>query len=151
MICPNCNSTDLKKLSLIYEAGTYESHGRLHGLFLGSIGGLWAGRYRGTNQSSLSKMVAPPMKLPYASPTILWVVAFFILMAPVGRGKLSMLMASFLWPTSSQFLPISLARCSTISSLVGGITRSGKHNSSVSVAEPFWKRQDRLAATPKCR
>jgi hypothetical protein len=37
--------------------------------------------------------VRPPGKLPYTSPIILWLVGFFILMAFVGRGKLSWWMA----------------------------------------------------------
>jgi len=40
MVCPNCNSTDLKKLSLIYAAGVYESRGSLLGALVGSGDGL---------------------------------------------------------------------------------------------------------------
>src|SRR5260370_27525836 len=62
MVCPNCNSTDLKKMSLIYAAGVHESRGRILGFFVGSGDGLLFGRYRGTNQNRLSKMVGPPRK-----------------------------------------------------------------------------------------
>jgi hypothetical protein len=90
--CPNCNSTDLKKLSLIHAAGVYESRGSLRGLFLGNSDGLLFGRFRGTSQSRLSKMTGPPKKMPYAVPTVLWLLGFFILMAFDGRGKLSWVM-----------------------------------------------------------
>jgi hypothetical protein len=90
--CPNCNSTDVKKLSLIYAAGVYESRGSLRGLFLGNSDGLLFGRFRGTSQSRLSKMTGPPKKMPYAVPTVLWPLGFFILMAFDGRGKLSWVM-----------------------------------------------------------
>lgn len=93
MVCPNCNSTDLKKISLIYTAGMYESRGRMRGLFLGSSDGWLYGRYRGTNQSHLSKIVGPPGKFPYIAPTILWILGFFVVMAFAGRGRLSTLMA----------------------------------------------------------
>jgi hypothetical protein len=93
VIYPNCNSNDLKKVSLIHAAGVYESRGRWGGLFLGSSHGTFFARYRGTNQSRLSAIAAPPMSLPYASPAILWFIGFFILMAFAGRGKLSTLLA----------------------------------------------------------
>jgi hypothetical protein len=88
--CPNCHSTDLKKISLIYAAGVRESRGRFFGWFLGD--GLWFGRYRGTSQSRLSAMLSPPRKFPYGLPMVLWLVGFFPLMAFVGRGRLSWIM-----------------------------------------------------------
>ena len=36
VICPRCNSTDLKKVSLIYAAGVCESRGRMGGLLFGN-------------------------------------------------------------------------------------------------------------------
>jgi hypothetical protein len=87
--CPNCNSSDVKRVSLIHAAGLYESRGRIRGFLLGKSDGLLFGSYRGTNQSRLSKMVRPPAKFPYATPAILWLVGFFPVMAFVGRGKLS--------------------------------------------------------------
>lgn len=90
MVCPICRSSDLRKASLVYAAGLYESRGGIRGFFLGSRGGgLPFGRYRGTNQSRLSAMAGPPGKLPYTTSIILWLLGFFPLMAFVGRGKLS--------------------------------------------------------------
>jgi hypothetical protein len=94
MPCPNCNSTDLKKLSLIYAAGVHESRGRIGGLLLGFGDGLFLGKYRGMSQSRLSKMAGPPRKAPYVTPVILWVVGLFIVMAFAGRGKLSWMMGA---------------------------------------------------------
>jgi hypothetical protein len=89
MICPSCNSSDMKRVSLIHAAGLYQSRGRIRGFLLGNSDGLVFGRYRGTNQSRLSHLVRPPAKFPYVAPAILWLVGFFPLMAFVGRGKLS--------------------------------------------------------------
>jgi hypothetical protein len=91
VICPSCNSSDLKRVSLIHAAGLYESRGRIRGLFLGGADGWLFGRYRGTNKSQLSKMAGPPAKMPYVGPTTLWLVGFFPIMAFVSRGKLSVL------------------------------------------------------------
>ena len=93
MICPKCQSSDLKKVSLVYAAGSCESRGRVRGWFLGSVDGLLIGGYRGTSQSRLSRMVGPPMRLPYVSPVIFWLAGFFVVMEFAGRGKLSTLMA----------------------------------------------------------
>ena len=95
MRCPRCNSTDLKKASLIYAAGVYESRGRIGGLLFGDGDAFFVGKYRGANQSLMSKMAGPPRKAPYVAPVILWLVGFFIVMAFAGRGKLSEAMASF--------------------------------------------------------
>jgi hypothetical protein len=54
--------------------------------------GALVGRYRGTSQSRLSRMLNPPRKLPYVAPTILWLIGFFMLMSFDGRGKLSWVM-----------------------------------------------------------
>jgi len=79
-------------VSLIHEAGVYESRGSLRGIILGTTYGLLFGRFRGTSQSLLSKRIDPPKKMPYAAPAILWLLGFFILLAFDGRGKLSWLM-----------------------------------------------------------
>jgi hypothetical protein len=74
---------------MIHAAGMYGSRGQVRGLLLGDS---FFGRYRGTNQSRLSKLVDPPAKFPYATPAILWLVGFFPLMAFIGREKLSFAM-----------------------------------------------------------
>ena len=94
MVCPNCNSTDLKTASLIHAAGLYESRGRIGGLLFGNGDGFFVGKYRKANQSRLSKMVAPPRKAPYVLPVILWLMGFFIVVAFAGRGKLSWMMGA---------------------------------------------------------
>lgn len=94
MVCANCNSTDLKKLPLIHAAGTYESSGRFRGSLFGDSDGLLFARYKGTSQSRLSKMVGPPRRLPLATPMILWLLGFFILIAFDCRGKLSWVMGT---------------------------------------------------------
>jgi hypothetical protein len=94
MRCPHCNSTDLKKASLIYATGVYESRGRIGGLLFGNGDVFFVGKYRGANQSLLSKMVAPPRKAPYVAPLALWLMGFFIVMAFAGRGRLSWMMGA---------------------------------------------------------
>jgi len=90
VFCPDCNSSDMKKMPLIHAAGLYESRGRITGFFLGNSDGLLFGKYRGKNQNRLSTMLNPPRKLPYATPMIFWLAGFFPLMAFVGREKLSL-------------------------------------------------------------
>jgi hypothetical protein len=94
MVCPNCNSTDMKKLSLIYAAGVYESRGRIGGLLFGSGDGFFFGKSRGTSQNRLSAMLRPPRKAPYLAPAIFWVISLFIVMAFAGREKLSWAMGA---------------------------------------------------------
>ena len=94
MRCPHCYSTDLKKASLIYAGGVYQSRGRMGGLLLGSGDAFFVGKYKGANQSLLSKMVGPLRKAPYVAPVILWVMGFFIVMAFAGRGKLLWMMGA---------------------------------------------------------
>lgn len=91
MVCPNCNSADLKKVSLIRAAGLCESRGSLRGFSLDTTEGLLFGRWLGASQSLLSKRVDPPRKAPHLAPAILWLIGFFILLAFDGRGKLSWL------------------------------------------------------------
>ena len=68
--CPKCNGTDLKKVSLAYEEGLFQSEARsrLRAVAVGSGGpDLVVGRAttRGTNQSGLSKKLTPPVKWSY--------------------------------------------------------------------------------------
>ena len=95
MVCSNCNSTDLRKLSLIYAEGSYASTGRIGGISLGEVVSFHFGRYRGRNQSKLSALAGPPRKRSYVAPTIVWLVGFFIVMPFAGRGKLSDTMGLF--------------------------------------------------------
>ena len=68
--CPKCNCTDLKKVSLAYQEGTYhiDARSRMRGLlFAGGGPGILVGRTstRGSQQSALSKRLSPPTKWSY--------------------------------------------------------------------------------------
>ena len=92
MACFKCNSTGLKKVSLIYAEGTREIRGWLSGLILGlgpMVSGQLFGRFGGTGQNRLSASLSPPRKMPLVDPIILWLLGFFAVMAFAGRGKLS--------------------------------------------------------------
>jgi hypothetical protein len=80
--CPKCNSTDLKKVSLVHEEGFFRSEGRtrLRAVVAGGGGpDLVVGRAttRGTGQSALSKKLTPPVKWSYLKVTG-WSVLVFL-------------------------------------------------------------------------
>ena len=80
--CPNCNSTDLTKLSLAYQQGISHVSGRtrLHGVVVGSDGPdlvVGSGTTKGIQQTAASKAVAPPTKWSYIKLTG-WSVLLFL-------------------------------------------------------------------------
>ena len=80
--CPKCNSTDLKKVSLAHEEGLLRNEGRtrLRAVVAGSGGpDLVVARAttHGTQQSALSKKLAPPVKWSYLK-VIRWSVLVFL-------------------------------------------------------------------------
>jgi|SRR5579864_9195099 len=80
VVCPSCSSNDLKKLSLIYMAGTYATKGRSRGIvFSGEGVGAYTARYRSTHESKLSRLAAPPKRMPVIKPLVYGVVGVFCL------------------------------------------------------------------------
>jgi hypothetical protein len=80
--CPNCNSGDLKKISLAYQEGLQgvSTRTRLRGVMVGSDGpDLVLGRAttRGTQQTEISRVLAPPSKWSYLK-LIGWAVVVFL-------------------------------------------------------------------------
>jgi hypothetical protein len=68
--CPKCNSTDLKKISLVYQEGLYrtEARSRLSAALVGGNGpDLVVGRAatQASHQTALSKQLSPPAKWSY--------------------------------------------------------------------------------------
>lgn len=68
--CPNCESTDLKKVSLIYQEGLIRvnTRTRLRGVVVGSdVTDVVVGRAttKGTQQTEISKALTPPEKWSY--------------------------------------------------------------------------------------
>lgn len=83
MECSSCHSTDLVKLSLVYEQGLSElqAQSRLAGLSLGTAGlGFWGGRARttGTLQTRLSRRLSPPGKMSYWKALVFWFLSFVL-------------------------------------------------------------------------
>ena len=69
--CPQCNSTDVKKLSLAYQEGIsrVNAHTRLRGVVVGSDGPdlvVGSGTTKGFQQTAISRAVTPPAKWSYA-------------------------------------------------------------------------------------
>ena len=74
--CPNCNSTNLKKVSLAYQEGTYHINARtrIRGLLFASGGPdvlVARATTRGSQQSAFSKRLCPPAKWSYVK-LVLW-------------------------------------------------------------------------------
>lgn len=79
--CPNCNSTDLKKVSLAYQEGLQRvsTRTRLRGVVVGTDGpDVVVGRAttKGTQQTEISKALTPPKKWSYLKLFGRWVLAF---------------------------------------------------------------------------
>ena len=82
LCCPKCNSTDLKKVSLAYEEGTFraEAQTRMRAAVVGGSGAdLIVGRAstRASHQSALSKKLRPPLKWSYRK-VMFWSVLVFL-------------------------------------------------------------------------
>ena len=79
--CPNCKSTDLKKVSLAYQQGLQHvsTRTRLRGVVVGSDGpDVLVGRAttKGTQQTEISKKLTPPKKWSYLKLTGRSILAF---------------------------------------------------------------------------
>ena len=81
MRCPNCNSTDLKKVSLAYQEGLFctDAHTRLRAVVIGGRGPdfvIGKATTRGFHQSVLSKQLNPPVKWSYRKLILWWALVF---------------------------------------------------------------------------
>jgi hypothetical protein len=80
-VCPKCNSTDLKKVSLAFQEGLYSIHARTR-MSAALVGGggpdLLVGRVttQAFHQSALSKQLNPPAKWSYLKVSSWFVLAF---------------------------------------------------------------------------
>ena len=82
--CPNCNSTDLKKVSLAYQEGLVctVAHTRFRAAAVGGHGPdfvIGKATTRGFHQSVLSKQLNPPVKWSYRKLILWWALAFLSL------------------------------------------------------------------------
>jgi len=71
MECNSCRSTDLQRLSLVYNAGLFNV--KAH-----SIGVRGFSLHHGADQSRLSQMAAPPRKRSYVKVALLWLLGFWL-------------------------------------------------------------------------
>jgi hypothetical protein len=85
LYCPNCQSAELKKLSVAYQEGRFrvDTRPRLRGVVVGEGGpNVVVGRTttRGIEQTELSKRLSPPAKWSYKK-LVLWpaIVSFIAL------------------------------------------------------------------------
>jgi hypothetical protein len=81
--CPQCNSSDLKKVSLAYQEGSSQvkTHSRLRAIAVGGDGpDVILGRIKsaGTAQTELSKVLSPPRKWSYRKLIRYWLFAFVV-------------------------------------------------------------------------
>lgn len=81
--CPQCNSTDVKKVSLAYQEGfsQLKTHSRLRAIAVGSDGpDVIVGRItsRGTAQTELSRILSPPRKWSYRKLQRYWLFGFVV-------------------------------------------------------------------------
>ncbi len=77
MKCPECESSDIRRLSVWHASGLTDVDTRTRGV--GFLGGLavFGARTRGTHQTHLSKIARPPAKWSY------WRATFLLLIAAV--------------------------------------------------------------------
>lgn len=69
-MCPSCNSTDIRKLAVVYNEGI--SHGTV------KVSGSFATGYA-VHQTGLSRIAAPPQKRGYGRPILLTILLYILL------------------------------------------------------------------------
>jgi hypothetical protein len=78
MSCHNCNSGDIRKLSLLYESGVSFIDSKMTGFVVGTGIGVGVGRNRGTQTNALSVRIAPPQAKKYRAAVVWAIVLFFL-------------------------------------------------------------------------
>lgn len=126
--CPNCTSTDLKKVSLAYQEGLYRvnTHTRLTGVLIGSGGPdmiVGRARTRVIHQTGLSKRLSPPAKWSYVK-LVAWggIMSVVALIAYVNH-----VMAS---PPPVSVLPVQIYAVLFSAVLVSLLILAWRHNRS---------------------
>ena len=92
--CPNCNNTNLKRLSLAFQEGRFsvKTRSRLRGVVVGAGGpDVVIGRATtsGLQQSELSRKLSPPTKWSYGKPILWSVVISFVALLVYVRSVMS--------------------------------------------------------------
>jgi hypothetical protein len=126
--CPNCQSADVKKLSVAHQEGRFrvDTRARLSGVVVGEGGSNVAiGRAttRGIEQTELSKRLSPPAKWSYKK-LVLWpaIVSFVALVVYV-RSVMS-------GPAPASSLPVTLYAVLAPTAFIALITVFWRHNHS---------------------
>jgi hypothetical protein len=144
--CPQCNSSDLKKVSLTYEEGLYRvnTRTRLIGLLLGSAGPsalLGRASTKGSHQTDLSRRLRPPMKWSYLK-LVGWFGLIFLI-SLVGYAQI--VMAS---PPPVQSLPGELFAAFLCGAFILLLAVIWKHNHSTYPIE--YAKWDRSFVCQRC-
>lgn len=76
MYCSQCNSGDVRKLSLVYESGLSHTSSRTTGMGFGLGGGIGVGaaKTHGTSLTATAAKAAPPQKRPLLWPIIMLLI-----------------------------------------------------------------------------
>ncbi len=98
--CPNCGSTDLKKVSLAYQEGLFytAARTRLRAVGVGSCGPdfvIGKATTRGFHQSVLSKQLTPPVKWSYRKLILWWVSPPLVLWSGLSAVTFLLLLVFF--------------------------------------------------------
>ena len=138
--CPNCNSTDLKKVSLAYQEGLHrvDTRTRLRGVVVGSDGpDLVVGRAttKGTQQTEMSKALTPPKKWSYLK-FLGWSVLIFL---SVGWIVFYVNTVTKNSPTVSS-MPLTIYSVLSACVFVLLLVRFWRHNSSYQTQYAQWNR-----------
>lgn len=78
MECPSCRSTDLQRLSVIYNSGLFAVKGHSIGVLDGDLQ-----LHRGTHQSRISQIAAAPKKRSYLRTALIYVLCFYVVGAMI--------------------------------------------------------------------
>lgn len=79
MNCPNCQSEQIRKLSVVYEEGLAQFNARTESLATGSGGSAWGtSATEGVSQTALSQKAAPPKKESVIKLALMFFVGMFV-------------------------------------------------------------------------
>lgn len=128
--CPNCKSVDIKKASLVYQEGLQRvsTRTRLRGVVVGSDGPdlvVGTATTKGTQQTEISKVLAPPTKWSYLK-LLGWSVLVF-----VSVGWLVFYVSTIATNSSSVYsVPLAIYAVLSAAAFVVCLIASWNHNHS---------------------